>query len=134
MSETPTLPTNDLKSDQIKQRAHDRMSSGETQTDLSSWESDFSSNMNRWKTEVSEPPRFEKWNLETEEISNEPLWQDNELEEPVGAIERIEEAKHEPTHAERMAMSVNYLTDPQCVTDIRNTTHTLISVRQLTRG
>lgn len=147
MSETPTIPVADPKTDQVKQNANDRLTSGQIVQDFKAWEQattpyEYRSHLTlpdqvlyqdftRWEKEVSEPPRFERWNLENEEGASEALWAPEDLEQPAKAIERTEEARHPMTRAEEIEQSLFYLNDSQLLEYSLGMTKATVTMRHL---
>ncbi|HRK40695.1 MAG TPA: hypothetical protein PLN95_01285 [Candidatus Saccharibacteria bacterium] len=96
MSETPTLPISDEKTNRYEVptgQAFEARRIGEFQV-----------------------PRFElaeTFDLDSDELPNGELWTQEELDTPAQAIERIEEARRPQTRAQEVEESLFYLDDKQ---------------------
>ena len=102
--ETPALPMNDARTEQVRANA-DIILNNDRQL------ASFKDHIDRqFPDHQSESENFK---LGEEESLDESLWNREELETPVQAIERIEEAKWPVTHEQKVEQSLQYLTDQQ---------------------
>jgi len=104
MSETPTLPISDKKTDLIAQNADRILNDPRANAEFFE--------QARYQLTMEQPPRFEQLDLGTDELPSDTFWEEGTPEASAGA-ERIEEAKRPVTHAEQLEQDLMYYTDRQ---------------------
>lgn len=102
--ETPALPMNNARTEQVMART-DTILNDDRLRDAT---------FRRFERQIAPYPESNgDFDLTSEESLDDSLWNREEFETPVQAIERIEQAKWPVTHEQKVEQSLQYLTDQQ---------------------
>ena len=122
MSETPTIPFIDSKTDQVAANADALLSDSIQSAEF--WR-------NAELQVAPQPDTGGLFDLFNDELPNGKIWNDGELEAPVEAIQRIEEAKPALTRAQEVEMMFHPLNDQQLLQRFSEITNAMGRLHQI---